>query len=117
MTTLLKVLYYSGIGCICMVAKDMLGTILTDAIANGRAKLAGNMDGLSDLVTIILASFSGVQLINLGWMGWLGILPIGIVGKYVTQHAVKWSHKNMKSDLEQSVEARLEALEADSRGV
>ena len=50
-------------------------------------------------------------------MGWLGILPIGIVGKYVTQHAVKWSHKNMKSELEQSVEARLKALEADSKGV
>ena len=100
-----------------MVAKDILGTILTDAVANGRAKLAGNMDGLSDLVSIVLASFSGVQLVKLGWAGWLGILPIGVVGKYVTQHTVKWSHKNMKSELEQSVEARLKALEADSKGV
>lgn len=111
MTTFIKVLYYAGIGCICMFAKDILGTVLTDAIANGKHKLAGHMDGLSDVVNIVLASYSGVQLIHLGWRGWLGILPIGVVGKYTTQHAVKWTHANMKSDLEESIESRLKSLE------
>ncbi len=96
MQTLLEVLYYSLIGCICMVARDVLATVLTGAIANGHHKLAGNMDGLSDIVNIILASYSGVQLIHLGWMGWLGILPIGLVGKITTEKATKWSHENIK---------------------
>lgn len=94
----LHVLLYSTIGCLAMVAKDVTSTIYTDAVANGRHKLAGNMDGLNDYVNIILASFSGVELIHLGWRGWLGILPIGLVGKYTTQHAVKWSAKNIKEE-------------------
>jgi len=81
-----------------MVVKDIVGTVYTDAVANGKAKLAGNMDGIGDIVGIVLASFSGVQLIHLGWMGWLGIIPIGITGKYVTQHAVKWSHENITEE-------------------
>jgi hypothetical protein len=95
----LQVLFYSGIGCLAMVLKDLTSTIYTDAVANGRAKLAGNMDGIGDYVNIILASFSGVQLIHLGWRGWVGIIPIGIVGKYTTQHAVKWSAKNIKENV------------------
>lgn len=94
----LEVALYSGIGSICMVARDILATILTDAIANGKHKLAGNMDGMSDIVNIVLASYSGVQLIHLGWRGWLGILPIGIVGKFTTEHATKWSHQNIKGE-------------------
>ena len=94
----LEVLKYSAVGCACMLAKDILGTLLVDAIANGKAELAGNMDGISDYVGIILASYSGVELIHLGWRGWLGIVPIGIVGKYTTQHAVKWSAKNIQED-------------------
>ena len=96
----LDVLFYSGLGCACMVIKDVVGTILTDAVANGKAKLAGNMDGIGDIVSIVLASCSGVQLIHLGWKGWLGIIPIGITGKYVTQHAVKWSHQNIQPESE-----------------
>ena len=91
----LDVYFYSFVGCICMIARDILNTVLTKAIAEGHAKLAGNMDGLGDIVNIVLASFSGVQLIHLGWRGWLGILPIGIIGKYTTEHATKWSHKNV----------------------
>jgi len=91
----LEVLFYSGVGSACMVVKDIVGTICTDAVANGRHRLAGNMDGIGDVVGIVLASFSGVQLIHLGWQGWLGIIPIGITGKFVTQRAVKWSHKNI----------------------
>ena len=91
----LDVLLYSGIGSVCMVVRDVVGTILTDAVANGRHKLAGNMDGISDIANIILASFSGVQLIHLGWQGWLGIIPIALTGKFATQHAVKWSHRNI----------------------
>ena len=87
----LEVLFYSAIGSVCMVVKDVVGTVLVDAIANGKHKLAGNMDGIGDIVGIVLASFSGVQLVHLGWQGWLGIIPIGITGKHVTQHAVKWS--------------------------
>ena len=87
----LKVLLYSGVGSVCMLIKDLVGTILVDAIANGKAKLAGNMDGILDLASIVLAAFSGVNLINLGWRGWLGILPIALVGKYTTQHSVRWS--------------------------
>jgi len=94
----LEVLFYSGIGSICMVARDVLSTVLTDAIANGKAKLAGNMDGLNDVVNIVLAAYSGVNLIHLGWQGWLGIIPIGIVGKITTERATKWSHKNIKED-------------------
>ena len=98
MKTFLEVLFYSAVGSGCMVAKDITGTVYTDAVANGKAKLAGNMDGIGDIVGIVLASFSGVQLIHLGWMGWLGIIPIGITGKYVTQHAVKWSHENITEE-------------------
>jgi len=88
--------FYSVIGCACMVVRDVLATILTKAINTpGKHKLAGDMDGLSDIVNIILASFSGVQLIHLGWPGWLGILPIGIVGKFTTERAAKWSHENV----------------------
>jgi len=94
----LEVLLYSGIGSICMIARDILATILTDAIANGKHKLAGNMDGLSDVVNIVLASFSGVELIHLGWRGWLGIIPIGIVGKITTERATKWSSENIKEE-------------------
>jgi len=94
----LEVLFYSGIGSICMVARDVLNTVLTDAIANGKAKLAGNMDGLNDVVNIVLAAYSGVNLIHLGWQGWLGIIPIGIVGKITTERATKWSHKNIKEE-------------------
>lgn len=96
MKTFLAVAFYSAIGCLAMVLKDLTSTIYTDAVANGRAKLAGNMDGIGDYVNIILASYSGVQLIHLGWRGWLGIIPIGIVGKYTTQHAVKWAAKNIQ---------------------
>jgi len=81
-----------------MVIRDILATVLTDAIANGKHKLAGNMDGASDIVNIILASYSGVQLIHLGWRGWLGIIPIGIVGKFTTERATKWSHENIKEE-------------------
>jgi len=91
----LDVALYSSIGSVCMVFRDILATVLTKAIAQGRHKLAGNMDGLSDIVNIVLASYSGVQLVHLGWRGWLGIIPIGVVGKYVTQHATKWSHENL----------------------
>jgi hypothetical protein len=94
----LEVLFYSGIGSICMVARDILATVLTKAIAEGRHKLAGNMDGLSDVVNIILASFSGVELIHLGWRGWLGILPIGLIGKITTERASKWSHENVQEE-------------------
>jgi hypothetical protein len=79
-----------------MVARDILATVLTKAIANNKHKLAGNMDGASDIVNIVLASYSGVQLIHLGWQGWLGILPIGIVGKVTTERASKWSHENVE---------------------
>ena len=96
----LEVLFYSGVGSACMVVKDIVGTICTDAVANGRHRLAGNMDGIGDVVGIVLASFSGVQLIHLGWQGWLGIIPIGITGKHVTQHAVKWSHQNIQPESE-----------------
>jgi hypothetical protein len=92
------VLLYSSIGCGCMVVKDVVGTVLVDAIANGKHKLAGNMDFLGDIVGIVLASYSGVQLIHLGWPGWLGILPIGFTGKFVTQRAVKWSHHNIEQE-------------------
>jgi len=81
-----------------MIARDILATILTDAIANGKHKLAGNMDGLSDVVNIVLASFSGVELIHLGWRGWLGILPIGLIGKITTERASKWSHENVQEE-------------------
>lgn len=94
----LHVAFYSGIGSLCMVVKDLVGTILVDAIANGRAKLAGNLDGLLDVASIVLSAFSGVNLIALGWQGWLGILPIALVGKYTTQHTVKWSAKNITEE-------------------
>jgi hypothetical protein len=98
MHTWLLVLFYSGIGCIAMVARDILATVLTKAIAEGKHKLAGNMDGLSDIVNIVLAAFSGVNLIHLGWPGWLGILPIGLVGKLTTERASKWSHENVQEE-------------------
>lgn len=91
----LDVAFYSGIGMVCMFFRDILATVLTAAIAKGHHKLAGNMDGLSDVINIILAAFSGVQLINLGWRGWIGILPIGVVGKFTTELATKWQHKHM----------------------
>jgi hypothetical protein len=94
----LDVLLYSTIGSVCMVAKDVVGTILVDAIANGKARLAGNMDAISDVANIVLASFSGVELIHLGWRGCIGILPIALTGKFVTQHSVKWSDKNIHDD-------------------
>ena len=81
-----------------MLFRSIVGTILVDAIANGKHRLAGNMDGIGDAVNIILASFSGVQLIHLGWQGWLGIIPIALTGKFVTQHSVKWSAENIKED-------------------
>ena len=56
----LQVLFYSGIGCLAMVLKDLTSTIYTDAVANGRAKLAGNMDGIGDYVNIILADRKSV---------------------------------------------------------
>jgi len=93
-----EVLGYSAVGCACMVVKDVVGTVLVDAIANGKHKLAGNMDGIGDIVGIVLASFSGVQLIHLGWKGWLGIIPIGLTGKFTTQYATKWSDENITED-------------------
>jgi len=81
-----------------MIARDILSTVLTKAIAEGKHKLAGNMDGLSDIVNIVLSAFSGVNLIHLGWRGWLGILPIGIVGKLTTERASKWSHENVQEE-------------------
>lgn len=98
MRTWLDVLLYSGIGCVAMIARDILSTVLTKAIAEGKHKLAGNMDGLNDIVNIVLASYSGVQLIHLGWRGWLGILPIGLVGKVTTERATAWSHRNVQED-------------------
>jgi hypothetical protein len=95
MTTWYSVALYSGIGSVCMVLRDILSTVLTKAIAEGKHKLAGNMDGLADVVNIVLASFSGVELIHLGWRGWLGICLIGLVGKFTTERATKWSHKNL----------------------
>ena len=98
MKQLLEVLFYSAIGSVCMVLKDVTGTVYTDAVSNGKAKLAGRMDALKDYAEIVLASFSGVQLIHLGWMGWLGIIPIGITGYFATLHSVKWSDKNVSPD-------------------
>jgi len=46
----------------------------------------------------VLSAFSGVNLIALGWQGWLGILPIALVGKYTTQHTVKWSARNITEE-------------------
>jgi hypothetical protein len=100
MKTFLDVIYYSFVGCFCMFFKDWLGTVLIDAISNGKHKLAGNMDGLLDIVSIILSAFSGVHLIALGWPGWVGIIPIGLVGKLTTENATKWSHKNIKEEPE-----------------
>lgn len=107
----LHVAYYSAVGCAAMVVRDVLGTVLTDAVANGKHKLAGNMDALSDYVNIILASYSGYQLTHMGWQGWVGVLPIGIVGKYATQHATKWSHENLENVLDTEHSLRLESLE------
>ena len=98
MKTFLQVLFYSAIGSLCMVLKDVTGTVYTDAVANGKAKLAGWMDALKDYAEIVLASYSGVQLIHLGWAGWLGIIPIGITGYFATLHSVKWSHKNITEE-------------------
>jgi hypothetical protein len=83
-----------------MVVRDVVATVLTKAIAESKHKLAGNMDGLSDIVNIILASFSGVQLIHLGWRGWLGIAPIGLIGKFTTERASKWSHENVQEEIQ-----------------
>lgn len=109
--TWLKVLYYSGVGCLAMIVRDILGTVLTDAVANGKHKLAGNLDAVSDYVNIILASYSGYQLTHMGWQGWVGVLPIGVVGKYATQHATKWSHENLESAVDTEHSVRLESLE------
>ena len=96
----LEVLFYSAVGSVCMLIKDLVGTILVDAIANGKAKLAGNMDGILDCASMVLSAFSGVNLIGLGWRGWLGIIPIALVGKYTTQHSVRWSHENIQQEPE-----------------
>ena len=98
MSKVLEVLFYSAIGSLCMIAKDVTGTVYTDAVSNGKAKLAGRMDALKDYAEIILASYSGVQLIHMGWLGWLGILPIGITGYFATLHSVKWSDKNISEE-------------------
>jgi len=97
-STFLHVALYSVLGSVCMIAKDVTGTLYTDAVSNGKAKLAGWMDALKDYAEIVLASYSGVQLIHLGWAGWLGIIPIGITGYFATLHSVKWSHKNITEE-------------------
>lgn len=91
----LEVAFYSAIGSACMMVKDLAGTVLIDAIANGRARLAGNLDGLLDIVSIMLNAYSGVHLLHYGWRGMIGLLPIALVGKLTTEHSVKWSAKNI----------------------
>ena len=56
MSKVLEVLFYSAIGSLCMIAKDVTGTLYTDAVSNGKAKLAGRMDALKDYAEIILLS-------------------------------------------------------------
>jgi hypothetical protein len=91
---------YSAVGSACMLAKDMLGTILVDSISNGKAKLAGTCDFFLDWVSIILAAYSGVNLVQRGIWGWVGILPIAIVGGFTTYHTVQWSHENIQPEEE-----------------
>jgi len=83
-----------------MVVKDMVGTVLVDAISNGKARLAGACDFVLDWVSIIVSAFSGVHLLALGAMGWLGVLPIAIAGGATTYHSVKWTHKNIQPEPE-----------------
>lgn len=94
----LEVIFYSGIGCVCEVVRDGVATIQTKSIAQGKHRLAGNLDAVGDWVSIIIPAFSGVQLIHLGWRGWLGIIPIGLTGKLVTERASKWSHENIEEE-------------------
>jgi cadmium resistance protein CadD (predicted permease) len=81
-----------------MLGKDVAGTILVDAISNGKDKLAGNLDGVLDVVNVVLYGFSGANLLSYGWRGFLGLIPIALTGKYTTQHSVRWSRKHIKED-------------------
>jgi hypothetical protein len=100
MNTWTDVLFYSAIGSASMIGKDMVGTILMDAIANGKAKLAGACDFALDWLSIIVSAFSGVRLLDMGAKGWIGVIPIAIAGGATTYHTVKWSHKNIKPEEE-----------------
>jgi len=95
-----QIVFYSAIGSVCMLVKDMVGTILVDAISNGKAKLAGFCDFLLDWASIILAAYSGVNLIERGFWGWMGIIPIALVGGFTTYHTVQWTHENIKPEEE-----------------
>jgi hypothetical protein len=78
-----------------MVVRDILNTVLTKSISQGKHKIAGWADGSSDIINIILNAGSGVHLIGMGWRGWVGIIPIGVTGKITTEKASKWSSEKL----------------------
>jgi hypothetical protein len=64
------------LACAAMALRDMLGTFLVVAEAKGRAWLAGALDALGDLATILVTIAGAGVVIQHGWT-WHAILVLG----------------------------------------
>lgn len=77
------------ISCLSMIMKDAVGVFLVTAEARGNERLAGLLNPLGTLASIIFYSVGAMGLVhNYGWKGYMGILPILVVdyvdGRYFT---------------------------------
>lgn len=117
MSTWTQIVLYSAVGCLGMFIQDAVGTFMVKAIGAGRAFLAGSMDAAGDIAKIAILSISGVQLTHkFGWQGFLGIIPIVVVGFATTVISTHLS-KKFVTDKEDEAndsnrDARILALEA-----
>lgn len=122
MSTWGPIIGYSVIGCIAMGVQDFVNTYYTRFVNIGRSWEAGAMNGIFDLMSFVILSFSGVSLVTkYGWRGWIGTIPIIIVAVIVTAVSSKMAHDiededevaedDQRDDLLESLQRRLESLE------
>lgn len=110
-----SIILYSFIGSVAMGIQDVCYTYFTRGVSTGRAQMAALSNALVDLTSLILLSFSGVNLTTkYGWRGWIGTIPVIIVAYVVTLKSteatseIEDEDEAKEDDLQDS---RLEALE------
>ena len=116
-----NIFWLSFLGCVGMAVQDSVGTFLVRAINTNRPALAGMMDVVGDVATVVFLSICANDLTHgYGWKGYTGILPVLVTAYFVTHRATVVASR-MEHPAEQAEDderdARISELERRLNGM